>query len=164
MAHQSVVQLQFARNKFLLILRGLSDEDARTELGQSNSISWMVGHLAQFEQYLWLHCAQDITLENSLRDFGSGKPKTNPDFDAVKTAMKTVTAATDQYLEPLKEADMLRFLPRGGFKENIGTLLYRQTWHYWYHIGEAHMIRQQLGHTDLPAIIGNIPPGTGYID
>jgi hypothetical protein len=40
--------------------------------------------------------------------------------------------------------------------ENIGTMLLRNIYHYWFHIGEAHAIRQMLGHPDLPQFVGDI--------
>ncbi len=41
--------------------------------------------------------------------------------------------------------------------ENFGTKLLRLTYHYFYHTGEAHAVRQQLGHPDLPFFVGAIP-------
>jgi hypothetical protein len=35
-------------------------------------------------------------------------------------------------------------------------MLHRNTYHYWYHLGEAHAIRQMLGHTDLPQFVGDM--------
>ncbi len=29
-------------------------------------------------------------------------------------------------------------------------------YHYWYHLGEAHAIRQMLGHTGLPQFVGDM--------
>ena len=29
-------------------------------------------------------------------------------------------------------------------------------YHYWFHTGEAHAIRQQLGQTDLPQFVGDM--------
>jgi hypothetical protein len=29
-------------------------------------------------------------------------------------------------------------------------------YHYWYHLGEAHAIRQMLGHQDLPQFVGDM--------
>ena len=37
----------------------------------------------------------------------------------------------------------------------MGTLILRNTYHYWYHTGEAHAIRQMLGHQDLPQFVGD---------
>ncbi len=41
--------------------------------------------------------------------------------------------------------------------ENIGTRILRTTYHYFFHTGEAHAIRQQLGHPDLPYFVGDMP-------
>jgi hypothetical protein len=38
----------------------------------------------------------------------------------------------------------------------VGTLLLRNIYHYWFHLGEAHAIRQLLGHTDLPEFVGDM--------
>lgn len=32
----------------------------------------------------------------------------------------------------------------------------RNIYHYWFHLGEAHAIRQLLGHTDLPQFVGDM--------
>ena len=40
--------------------------------------------------------------------------------------------------------------------ESVGTLLLRNTYHYWFHTGEAYGIRQALGHTGLPDFVGNM--------
>ena len=40
--------------------------------------------------------------------------------------------------------------------ESIGTMLLRNTYHYWFHCGEAHAIRQMLGHPDLPQFVGDM--------
>lgn len=42
-------------------------------------------------------------------------------------------------------------------RENIGTRILRTTYHYFFHTGEAHAIRQQLGHPDLPYFVGGMP-------
>ena len=52
-------------------------------------------------------------------------------------------------------------------RESIGTMLRCSTYYYWYHLGEAHAIRQMLGHTDLPQFVGDMsaalyhPEGSG---
>jgi hypothetical protein len=35
-------------------------------------------------------------------------------------------------------------------------MLMRNLYHYWFHIGEAHAIRQILGHTQLPDFVGDM--------
>ena len=41
-------------------------------------------------------------------------------------------------------------------RESIGTQVQRTMYHYWFHTGEAHAVRQQLGHQDLPQFVGNM--------
>ena len=35
-------------------------------------------------------------------------------------------------------------------------MLLRNIYHYWFHMGEAHAIRQLLGHPDLPQFVGDM--------
>jgi hypothetical protein len=36
-------------------------------------------------------------------------------------------------------------------------MLLRNIYHYWYHTGEAHAIRDMLGHKNLPEFVGEMP-------
>ena len=56
--HFLVEQLRFTRSEFLRCMDGISDEDARKRVMPMNSISWVVGHLADQENFLWLRMAQ----------------------------------------------------------------------------------------------------------
>ncbi len=69
-----------------------------------------------------------------------------------------VTAAADEYLETLTVGTLPTYLEWKGKPrpERIGTMLLRNTYHYWFHMGEAHAIRQQLGHPDLPQFVGDM--------
>ena len=73
-------------------------------------------------------------------------------------AWRTVTQAADEFLDTLTIEKLQTHLELKGktVEESIGTLLYRNIYHYWFHNGEAHAIRQQLGHTDLPQFVGDI--------
>jgi hypothetical protein len=35
-------------------------------------------------------------------------------------------------------------------------MLLRNIYHYWYHTGEAHAIRDMLGHKNLPEFVGEM--------
>jgi hypothetical protein len=74
-------------------------------------------------------------------------------------AWQTVTAAADEYLVTLTPSDLLTTLMVDGklMTENVGQLLYRNLYHYWFHTGEAHAVRQQLGDGDLPQFVGVLP-------
>jgi hypothetical protein len=40
--------------------------------------------------------------------------------------------------------------------KNVGTRLLRNLCRSWTHLGEAHAIRQMLGHTVLPEFVGDM--------
>ena len=35
-------------------------------------------------------------------------------------------------------------------------MLLRNVYHYWFHTGEAHAVRQSLGHQGLPEFVGDM--------
>jgi hypothetical protein len=82
-----------------------------------------------------------------------------------------VTEAADEFLAGLTPEGLERHLERKGrvLEESVGTLLMRSVYHYWFHTGEAHAIRQMLGHGDLPQFAGDIskaayrPEETGQV-
>ena len=43
-----------------------------------------------------------------------------------------------------------------GDLEGLGTMLLRNIYHYWFHTGEVHAMRQVLGHTNLPQFVGDM--------
>jgi hypothetical protein len=47
-------------------------------------------------------------------------------------------------------------------RESIGTMLLRNIYHYWYHTGEAHAIRDTLHHGALPQFVGDMTQGIYY--
>jgi hypothetical protein len=91
---------------------------------------------------------------------GFGKPASNPPLDAMWAAWHAITQASDNYLDTLtSELLQTHFVIDGKpHPENIGTVMWRVTYHYFYHLGESQAVRQLLGHTGLPQFIGSIPP------
>jgi uncharacterized damage-inducible protein DinB len=159
MAHPLVDQLRFARGEFERCLEGVSDADARRRLEPMNCISWIVGHLANQEHRYWVTLAQGQDLAPGLNDLvGYGKPASTPPLDEMRDVWCRVTAAADAYLDTLMP-DLLQthFEWQGQpVGESVGTLLLRNIYHYWFHTGEAHAVRQMLGHTDLPQFVGDM--------
>ncbi len=158
MAHRLVRQLRFARSEFVRCLEGVTAEEGVTRLEQMNCISWIVGHLAVQEHAYWVLFAQGKYLYPDLYKLvGYGSPPSTPPLDEMWAAWREITAAADEYLESLTEETLGTFLEYRGEPrpENVGTLILRNTYHYWYHAGEAHAIRQMLGHRDLPQFVGN---------
>jgi hypothetical protein len=164
MPHLLVAQLRFARSELVRCLDGISAEDAVKRLGPMNCISWIVGHLANQENAYWVLVAQGQQLVPGLNDLvGFGKPASTPPLDEMWTAWRTVTSAADRYLDTLTPELMQTHLTWQGKPrpESIGTMLQRNFYHYWFHIGEAHAIRQMLGHPDLPQFVGDMS-GAAY--
>ena len=69
-----------------------------------------------------------------------------------------ITQATDRYLDTVTAESLSTplFWQDEQTFEDVGTSLLRNIYHYWFHLGEAHAIRQILGHPDLPQFVGNL--------
>jgi hypothetical protein len=154
-----VAQLRFTRSEFLRGLEGLTDEDARKRVMPMNCIAWMIGHLAWQEHNYWLKRAQGKEIAPELEEIaGWSHPATTPALVTTMDAWRRVTAAGDEYLDSLTAADLERTLVVEGrlYWENIGTMIQRCIYHYWYHLGEVQAVRQMLGHSDLAEYVGDI--------
>ncbi|MGE5224543.1 MAG: DinB family protein [Omnitrophica WOR_2 bacterium] len=164
MPHPLVTQLRFTRSEFQRALAGVSEEDARKRVLPMNCLSWIVGHLASQENRFWVLYPTGQRLYPDLNDLvGFGKPASTPPFEEMWSAWRDITREADRYLDTLTPELLLTFFEWKGekFDENVGTLLHRNIYHYWYHTGEASGIRQALGHTNLPDFVGNIPMYAG---
>lgn len=157
--HPLVAQLRFTRNEFVRCLQGVSPEDGMRLVMPMNSISWTIGHMASQEHHYWVILPQGLNLAPDLYELvGSGRPATTPPLKDMWAAWQTITHAADPYLDSLTVDRLQEHLVNKGkpLAENIGTLLHRNIYHYWFHTGEAHAIRQVLGHPDLPQFVGDI--------
>ena len=159
MTQPLVIQLRFARNELMRALQGVSDEEARRRFEPMNCISWMVGHLANQENTYWVFLAQTQKLEPGLRDLvGYGRPASTPPLADMWAAWHNITRTADEYLDTLT-SDILQthFEWQGEpMKECVGTMLLRNIYHYWYHIGESQAVRQLSGHKNLPEFVGDL--------
>jgi uncharacterized damage-inducible protein DinB len=157
--HFLVTQLRFVRSEFVRGLEDVSEEDAVRRLMPMNCISWMIGHLANQEHRYWVIFAQQKNVAPGLYELvGYGKPASAPPLSEMWDVWKKVTTAADAYLDILTPEIMQGFLLKDGkpVDENIGTLLMRNIFHYWYHTGEASAVRQMLGHANVPEFVGDI--------
>ena len=164
MVHPLVCQLQFTRSKWQAGLEGVTAEEAVKQFEQMNSISWTIGHLAAFEQRAWVEQTQGKTISEAVKACGFGKAASTPPLAEMQAAWDEITAAADDYLNTLTEADMQTHPTYKGkpASESIGTGIMRYTYHYWYHLGEVQAIRQLLGHQDLPPFVGRMPIEAHY--
>ena len=139
-SHPLVAQLRFTRSEFARCLDGVSAEGAVRRLEPMNCISWIVGHLANQEHRYWVVWAQGQNLAPELQALaGYGQPASTPPLNEMWEVWHTVTGAADEFLNTVT--------PEG---------LMRNIYHYWYHTGEAHGIRQMLGHGELPQFVGDM--------
>ena len=165
MPHPLVDQLRFTRSEFMRALKGVTDEEARRRFMPMNCLSWIVGHLAAQEQRYWLTFWQGKNMVvPELTAFGFGKPASTPLLDEMWQAWHTVIPAVDPYLDTLTTETLLTFPTQNSYPmgEDLGTLMHRVTYHYWYHIGESQAVRQLLGHTDLPIFVGDLGDEAPY--
>jgi len=159
MPHPLVNQLYFARKEFQRCLTGISEEDAIQRIMPMNCLSWIIGHLAHQENSYWNFLGSGEILFPDLRSLvGYGKPASTPPLTEMQKIWKEVTHKANIFLETLSTPRLEEYFTYQGksLDENIGSLLQRNIYHYWFHTGEAHAIRQQLGHADLPDFVGEM--------
>lgn len=159
--HPLITQLRFARAEFQRVFAGVSAEDGTRRLLPSNALSWTVAHLANQEQSYWLLLAQgkeSVLYPDLNNQVGFGKPASVPAWDEAWQIWETITHTADAYLDTLTSADLTTHSEFRGqpVAESKGTQLLRTIHHYWFHIGEVHALRQQMGHPDLPQFVGDM--------
>jgi uncharacterized damage-inducible protein DinB len=165
MTHPLIDQLRFTRSEWLRGLSDISDEDGARRLGQMNSISWTVGHLAWHEHRYWLERAQNQVFVPGINQrFGYGAPASTPSLQEILVLWRQVTRAADPFLDTLTTQKLLEELMLEGSHvgQTIGSALRRMTYHYWYHTGEIQAIRQVLGHPNLAEYVGDIEVEAPY--
>ena len=157
--HLLVTQLRFTRAELMRCLAGVGELEARRRFKPMNSISWIIGHLADQENRYWVKLAQGQLLFPELNALvGHGQPASTPPLDQVLHAWSAITAAADPYLDTLSPALLQTHLEWEGrvLPDRIGTMLQRNIYHYWFHLGEVYAIRQLLGHGNLPEFVGDM--------
>jgi hypothetical protein len=165
MPHPLVDQLHFARSEFARCFDGVTPEDAVRRVQPMNSLSWIVCHLALQESGFWVLLVQGEELRLDLREqLGNRQTPGTPPLDEMWAAWREITAAADRYLDTLTPSMLVTRLVFKGepVPESVGTLLYRNIYHYWFHTGEAHGIRQALGHTGLADFVGALGDQAPY--
>ncbi len=165
MTHPLVLQLRFTRSEFRRGLRGLTDAEARKRFLPMNCISWNIGHLAWQEQRYFLFYGQGEMLFPEVNElFAYGAPASTPALKDMWKAWKTITTATDPWLDALTVDKLQEHVVKSGKPSPylFGSLLQRVIYHYWYHTGENMAIRQRLGHKGLPQFVGDIDGQAPY--
>lgn len=159
MAHPLVEQLRFTRREFLRCLDGMSLQDAYARHGRMNAISWIIGHLATHENNVFVFLAQGKIIQPELRKVcAPGCPPSTPKLDDMWAAWHEITAHADVFLDTLTSETLQEHCLWKGepVAESYGTSLQRLIYHYWFHLGEVHAIRQMLGQRKLPEFVGKM--------
>ncbi len=159
MTHPLVTQLRFTRSEFVRCLEGITAEDATKRFEPMNCLSWIVGHLASQEHYLWVQHAQGRNISPDLvKLVGYRQPASTPPWDEMWEEWRKITGEADKYLDSICEENINEHLIWLGKErsEDVGISLLRNIYHYWFHLGEAYAIRQLLGHTSLPTFVGDL--------
>ena len=159
MTHPLVTQLRFARSELVRCLEGVSADEACRRIEPMNCISWIVGHLASQEHFLWVLLAQGKNIAPDLYNLvGFGQPPSTPELDKMWGLWQDIASTADVYLDTVTAEMLSSQLARQDEQtsEDVGILLLRNIYHYWFHIWEAHAIRQELGHPDLPQFVGDM--------
>lgn len=152
--------LEVARHNVLLSIRGVAAETVGRRIAvreEANSISWIVGHLAQQLERHFLRWCQGIQVlaDEEMRPFLFGASKAVarearlPFRDVVEYFQK-VSDASLQYLKALP-AEGFRRVPEARLssgQQNANTILElveRNALHLLGHAGQIFMIRRLLG-------------------
>ncbi len=138
MARPLVDQPNFVSSEFKRCLRDVDWLEAQRRLEPSNALSWTVGYLANQEQTYWLFFARGKVLFPDLRDrVGYGSPPSQLLLDEMWGIWQAVTQEEDIFLTTMTPARLQdRFVfQEKPLEESIGTMLSRNIYHYWFHIG-----------------------------
>jgi len=157
-AHHLVRYLKHARRELLRALDGLDPTAVDLRLGGLNSPTWVVGHLTQQEQRLFLTPRGEPEVAD-LSPYGSGAPvmlEPLHDIEMLLEFKRAVAEAVDPWLDTLTAEDLLQHLPGGGVfeRENVGSLLTRTTHHVYFHIGQISVVHKLLGYP-VPSFVGS---------
>ena len=155
MSHHLVRYTQHVRREFERVLEDVSEADCEKRVAGMNSIAWITGHLAGQEQSYWLE-SQGTDIIADLTAVRNGADLSQPSFSEMYRHWKTITEASNPYLEQLSDEDLrTHFSGRRFFEiENIGSLMTRVIGHYYFHIGQISAIRKILGY-DVPSFVGS---------
>lgn len=154
--HLLVEMQQLTRKEFLRGLQGVSNEDARKRVDPMNSIGWIIGHMACQERAFFVAWPQGCLAEPEYTVFGYGSPASQPPLDEVMALWRTASEAADELLHAVDEERLRQLIVPPDLdveRENLGTRIVRNIFHYWSHIGEISAIRQVLGHPLPPQFV-----------
>lgn len=153
--HHLVEMQHLTRTEFLRGLEGVSDEDARRRVEPMNCISWIIGHVAWQEFAFFTDWIHDAGRER-YRPYPTGSPASQPPLEEVMELWNSACEGANELLHIADEESLRQPIMDLGpdtEQEVLGTLIVRNIFHYWSHIGEISAIRQMLGHPNQPQFV-----------
>ena len=142
----TLLQMQdIARREVTRGLEALTDEDSLRRVEPMNCISWTIGHVAHQQHAFFVAWPQGKESDPQYRSFGTGSPASQPPLSEVMALWRASCDDADAWLDTATEESLREPFPSHE-GENIGTLLARNIFHTWSHLGEISAIRQILGH------------------
>jgi uncharacterized damage-inducible protein DinB len=147
--HPLVEMQHVTRGEFLRGLEGLSDEDARRRMEPMNCISWIVGHVAHQERAFFVAWPRGEQPEARYGAFGYAAPPSQPSLEEAMALWREASEDADALLHSATEEGLRQLVLSPDpevERENLGTRIVRNIFHYWAHVGEISAIRQVLGH------------------
>ena len=155
--HPLVSQFIFACDEFDRTLAGLTHEDANKRLSPSNSIAWMIAHVTSHLHFVFLQAGQGENRFPELRQIVKA-PDEATDLADLLSMWRDIRHTAAEFLKDATPEMLDSHFQWNGkdMPESVGTSILRINNHVWYHNGEIQVIRQQLGHTDLPQFVGDL--------
>ena len=107
MIHPLVTQLRFTRSEFKRCLEGVGDEDALRRIEPLNCLSWIVGHLASQEHFLWIENAKGRNISPNLEALvGFRRPASTPGWQEMWKEWRDITREADIFLNTINEKNV----------------------------------------------------------
>lgn len=144
--HPLVVMQHLTRQEFLRGLQGLTEGEARRRLEPMNCISWTIGHMAAQEHAFFVARPQGREVKPEYKPFLTGSQPSQPSLEEMMTLWRATCDNADAWLHAVTEERLKQRFSSQPRAETAGTLLVRNIFHYWSHIGEINAARQMLGH------------------
>jgi hypothetical protein len=144
----TLIQMHYlTRQEFERNLVGLSDMDARKRIQPMNCISWIIAHVACQIQAFFVDWPAGRETDSRYVPYGYGSPASEPPLEEAMTLWRDAGNGADAFLQAAT-AESLQGKCENALSngESWGTLLVRQIFHAWCHLGEISSIRQILGH------------------
>ena len=151
--HTLVQMLYLTRKEFERNLVGLPDGDARKRVEPMNCISRIIAHVVSQHRAFFVDWPVGREIDPRYAPYGYGNPASQPPLEEALSLLREACRDADTWLQAATK-DSLQ--SKGKFTtpegENGGTLLVRNIFHTWCHLGEISSIRQILGHK-LPEFV-----------